>query len=459
MIQDAPVTLRVTPSTAGDPTALLEALLEQASHQDEPLRVNFRALMPAVSATERSTHLMHPYPGKLLRQIPALFAGADQLSRPGDAVLDPFCGSGTVLLETQMAGRRAIGCDTNPLACLISAAKTTPLAPARVEHACRRVVRAARDGESELSVAALAHVGRWYYPQMLAPLAALRAAVARMTDPELRRFFEVCFSATARAVSLADPRVPVPVLLNPQRYREDHWLHGHASRRLEELRTADVAEVFRQTVAANLARLSCLDTAAPDVVVLDGDARELPARLGAAGRQHVDLVITSPPYLGAQKYVRASSLGLRWLDLVPDGELQQLARRSIGREHFKQSEYDEHVSCGLPAADALIDAVRPSNPLRAHLASVYIREMRDAVSGMWSVLRPGGHAVLVAGGNRLCGRSFPTPRYLEQLAHEQGFVTRMTLLDRIRSRGLMTRRNGSSGLIAEECVLLLEKPA
>ena len=69
------------------------------------------------------THGLHPYPAKYIPQIPA--ALIRELSNTGDAVADIFCGSGTTLVEALLAGRNAIGIDANPLACLISKAKTT----------------------------------------------------------------------------------------------------------------------------------------------------------------------------------------------------------------------------------------------------------------------------------------------------------------------------------------------
>src|SRR5690606_9082165 len=46
-------------------------------------------------------------------------------------LLDPFCGSGTVLVEARAAGLRAIGVDLNPLAVLIARAKTWTVPPRR----------------------------------------------------------------------------------------------------------------------------------------------------------------------------------------------------------------------------------------------------------------------------------------------------------------------------------------
>lgn len=47
-------------------------------------------------------------------------------SRPGDLICDPFMGRGTTIFESLLNGRKAIGCDTNPVAYCISRAKATP---------------------------------------------------------------------------------------------------------------------------------------------------------------------------------------------------------------------------------------------------------------------------------------------------------------------------------------------
>jgi len=48
----------------------------------------------------------------------------ERLTKPGDLILDPFCGRGTLPFQAMLMGRRAIGCDTNPVAYCISQAKT-----------------------------------------------------------------------------------------------------------------------------------------------------------------------------------------------------------------------------------------------------------------------------------------------------------------------------------------------
>ena len=75
--------------------------------------------------TSYLTHGLHPYPAKFIPQIPN--ALIQELSDVGSTVGDIFCGSGTTLVEGMLLKRNVVGVDANPLACLISAAKTTRL--------------------------------------------------------------------------------------------------------------------------------------------------------------------------------------------------------------------------------------------------------------------------------------------------------------------------------------------
>ena len=63
----------------------------------------------------------------------------------GDTVVDPFCGSGTVLVEAQAAGRAAIGVDASPLATAIARVRTTLLGDAGRQRLVEEAARIAEE--------------------------------------------------------------------------------------------------------------------------------------------------------------------------------------------------------------------------------------------------------------------------------------------------------------------------
>jgi len=81
-------------------------------------------------------HAFHPM-CSYLASFPATLAHAfvARYSRPGDVVLDPFAGRGTVPLQACVEGRLGVGNDLNPFAHVLTAAKVDP--PTAGEAAAR----------------------------------------------------------------------------------------------------------------------------------------------------------------------------------------------------------------------------------------------------------------------------------------------------------------------------------
>src|SRR6187200_969321 len=96
-------------------------------------------------------HSLHPM-CSYLASFPAALAHAfvARYSRPGDVVLDPFSGRGTVPLQAVAEGRIGVGNDLNPFAHLLTAAKVEPATPA-----------AARTRLAQLRLAWHADAPRW----------------------------------------------------------------------------------------------------------------------------------------------------------------------------------------------------------------------------------------------------------------------------------------------------------
>lgn len=76
-------------------------------------------------STKKYTHAIHLYPARLHPEI-ARKVIAKYAKNKSNTILDPFMGSGGVLLEAVLHGNDAVGIDVNPFAVLLSKVKTAP---------------------------------------------------------------------------------------------------------------------------------------------------------------------------------------------------------------------------------------------------------------------------------------------------------------------------------------------
>lgn len=427
-----------------DTTDRLQALLDEYRSTTQPIPVSFRNLVPWIKVGERATHYLHSYPAKLLPHIAHFFLASQRFCPANGLVLDPFSGSGTVALEAFLSGRPAAYADTNPLARLITEAKLRVIPTPTLQAAFERV--SARYLKSRVvQHPAVVNVHKWFQPAVIRSLARLRAAIEPESSADLQKLLQVTFSATVRRVSNADPRLSVPVLL-----KDDRVL----------LRSEDVWQCFADQFGANTRRIEQLTRLCPSPLRLTeagGDARRMHvASGGRLGTDSVDLVLTSPPYAGAQKYIRASSLSLGWLGLAEAGQLKPLENATIGREHLPGVDV-RIIGTSIPAANVVISRIWKRNPLRAAICATYLNEMEAVFEEVSKVTRPGGKLILVIGNNEVCGQEFMSSEYLCEMIERTGFQLELALIDEIKSRGLMTKRNRTASVITREWVMVFGK--
>lgn len=429
----------------------VHTLLRRFRSTDEPVHVDFRKLVSWRGYPEYATHLIHPYPAKLLAHIPFLFLSDRRFTPKGSVILDPFCGSGTVLLEGVLAGLRVAGSDVNPLARMITRAKLSTPPETQLLLALRDILRRARRYGRRSEPPFIEQIKYWYSPRVVGELEALRRAIAHIEEDNIREFLQVAFSVCVRKVSLCDPRLSVPVRLRANQYPKGHWLHDSSARHLAQLATVDSLDEFESIALTNIARLRALRALAGRVrtPVIFEDARALPV-----SSQSVDFVVSSPPYAAAQKYIRASGLSLYWLGLVQSRGLAQLHTRSIGNEHLSAVSSEAVPYTGIGIADRHLRRAARINPSRARIVAEYVHFMTGALAEAVRITRHGGHICLVLGNSQLCGEEFPVTSVVEEILRARGMESRMILQDEIRSRGLMTRRNTTAGVIRSEQIQL-----
>src|SRR5437016_1514106 len=153
------------------------------------------------SGSRRSIHSFHSYPAKFIPEIPRSLIQI--LQPPKDSlVFDPFCGCGTTLVEAQRAGYDSVGIDLNPIGCLLSRTKTTPLSTDFLSVAQQCVTQAR--AKTGVKIPSIPNLGHWFNDDISESLARLRLSIQAIEREDLRQALEATFSSIVVRVSNQD---------------------------------------------------------------------------------------------------------------------------------------------------------------------------------------------------------------------------------------------------------------
>jgi DNA methylase len=216
---------------------------------------------------------------------------------PRATVLDPFCGSGTTLVESVLRGNPCIGIDRNPLAVAIALAKIQRVTADDVRERLLDLANAYPGSFNTESVPEDLRI--IFHPRTLAQLAYLRGALdlSRPEDLFLRGSLLGIMHGKHRkegGTAYLSIDMPNTFSMSPEyvrRFVRKHNLHQPPANVFSRLRER-VARLLRGGPLP--ARVSAK--------VLEGDATKLPAILRTAGVERVNAIVTSPPYLGILRY-------------------------------------------------------------------------------------------------------------------------------------------------------------
>ncbi len=263
---------------------------QEALYSEIDLELSWsEAELPQVERTKH-VHGLHPYLGKYVPQLVEIFLRRYFL--PGQLVFDPFVGSGTTLVEANVFGADAVGCDISAFNCLLSRVKTTTYSLGGLELSLKAALEEARQAGPAPIHTASDWLRTWYAPRALGELLRYYEVASERLDDPAWDVAKIILSRAARSARLTThfdldfPKAPTTA---------EYFCHKHkrVCRPVEEAEKF-LARYTRDTVR-RIREFTEVRTE-QSIDVLHDDARTL--RLDA--KPHG--IITSPPYPGLIDY-------------------------------------------------------------------------------------------------------------------------------------------------------------
>ena len=293
--------------------------------------VEFYDAFRSAKRVQGYTHDFYKYPARFSPAFARYFI--ENVTEPGDYVLDPFMGGGTTIVEATVSGRQAIGSDLNELSHFVTKVKTTPLSRQDI-YEVRGWVGDVRASVAEVESGIQSNVvAARNMPASTYPFFAIAKTLAeRLQFPRRRRFAKCALLRVGQWAMDATSTIPESnALCDELERRVERMISG-----LREFVTAAMAKGVYKNKITSTHRLMSRSASAPVL------ARTL-LRRGIRPK----LILTSPPYPGVHVlYHRWQVLGRRetpapyWIAGIQDGHGESFytmgSRSELGlRNYFR----------------------------------------------------------------------------------------------------------------------------
>jgi hypothetical protein len=429
--------------------------------------------------TKEFTHGLHNYPAMMVCPISRNIIRLVKDIQPVNALLDPFAGSGTVLVEGMLSGIDTVaGNDINPLALLLTKVKTTPIQHEPLakesEDLLNRIAERRNtliesldsvdeyitetlgldiagkkgwgdeassylqqycvDRGVDITIPDFKNLGYWFRPRVILELSIIKTEIEKIENKDIRDFVFIALSESIRFVSNRRNgefkmfRMPVAKVQNyhPDVYSEfEKILYRNIDKmqdfyeELEKMDTHPRVSVFRNN--------TCNLEDVPD--------------------DTYDLVVTSPPYGDSRTtvaYGEYSRLSLQWINLfdLTEKEIMGVDRSLMGGRKYRNGFEYTLKSDTLRKS---LERIKDTDVERAGDVYSFYADLDAALKSVSNKTRSGGYQFWVVGNRTVKNELLNTDVIITELAPQYNLVPVFTV-DRNIPNKVMPSQNSPTNV-------------
>lgn len=337
-------------------------------------------------------------------------------------VLDPFMGSGTILVEGLIRHLDVMGVDINPLSYLTVLTKMQKYAIGTLQEKVKQLLQRI-DSICYHTVDNYCFEGieKWYKPSVIQELSKIRICILQEPDVKYRRLFWVTFAEITKEADNARTSTFKLHIKTEETIKATNY---------------DCIQNFKEKLLSNVnAVLEFKSLRKNETAKLYfGDSKTILGDRRRFSKDSIDLVITSPPYgdnATTITYGQYSVLPLRWIPLTDIHELvspQMVASLTrIDRDSLGGVKY----SLNTIAQSGILETSKELNIFfeslltegmvdKARKVASFVLDFSEVIKNLEPIIKPGKLLVFTVGNRHVNKMEFPFHLILKELADHYG---------------------------------------
>jgi hypothetical protein len=270
----------------------------------------FRNTIPEIPSTTYGTFAIYKYPAKFIPQVIAYVL--KRYAKPGMKIFDPFAGYGTVGIVSRVYGYDYELWDLNPIISIIHDTAVMKNPKANLQELMKEI-----KNSKEEFIPKWSNLNYWF-PDEFIPILSRSWGFAHSLTDETKYILLIPLINVTRYFSYADEKVHKLYKSNYSRKKINELLKKDWKSQFYDMLQKEIYKLLKKVWEYN-----CLNPKQVNYKIKAG-IDTLSAKLEG----DVNILITSPPYLQAQEYIRSTKLELFWLG-YEESYIKELSKKEI----------------------------------------------------------------------------------------------------------------------------------
>jgi len=352
--------------------------------------------------TRGYTHIYHDYPARMIPQV------ANKLlsiyGKEAKTLFDPYCGTGTSLVEGMLMGIDGIGTDLNPLARLIAQSKSD------YNINIKKLLECIEEFNEKVNnlkpeIPEIKNIDFWFNNNVIIKLGKIKAFINLIEDDHINLFFKIAFSETVRESS--------------NTRRNEFKLFRYSKEKLSKW-NPDPFIIINEKLHRNvkglaefIRKIKKLDKM-PEIKIYGyNSVNEIPNN--NIKEDYADIVVTSPPYGDSHTtvaYGQYSRLSSQWLSLINEN----IDKKLMGG--IKLKSIPDFPSKTLNEA---INIIASKNNKRALEVASFYNDLQMSIKNVSKIIKLNGYSCYVVANRTVSSVILPTSEAIKDFFEYYGF--------------------------------------